>query len=226
MFGYNIGTEGTAVVTTCKMAVGAGVWGGLLVGVGVVPDDVAGGVVAGPATSIYTVCAGIAIVHTGMDALAVVFAVDIAETGVVVLVTAVVAAQTARTAAANNLDIMEVCGLGAVNCVALVATAVLGGGIEVTEHVSVVDLESIAPAGTIGGVALVVTEETIGGVGHTVNCLGPVGNVTIHGGNVIDETIVTGSIGGVVLGVAVAGSSIGTVVVAVTTGGVTCCATL
>ena len=97
------------------MTVGTGIWSGLLVGVCVVPDYVAGGVVAGPATRIYTIDTGIAGVHTGMDTLAEVSTVDVTEIAVIaMLVTAVVAAKTAGTATANNFAVVEVYGLGTV----------------------------------------------------------------------------------------------------------------
>ena len=97
------------------MAVGTGVGGGLLVGVGIVPDYVAGGVVARPATGIYAVCTGIGSVHTGMDTLAEVSTVDVTEVGVVVvLVTAIMAAKATGTATADNLTVVEVYGLGTV----------------------------------------------------------------------------------------------------------------
>ena len=78
VFGYYIGTKGTAVVAAGKMAVGTSVRCCLFVGVGVVLDDVTCGVVAGPATGIYTVATFVGIVHTGMNTKAEVGSVDVA----------------------------------------------------------------------------------------------------------------------------------------------------
>ena len=75
------------------MTVGTCIWSGFLVGMGVVLDYITSGVVAGPATRIYTIDTGIAGVHTGMDTLAEVSTVDVTEIAVIaMLVTAVVAA--------------------------------------------------------------------------------------------------------------------------------------
>ena len=145
------------------MTVWAGVWSGLFVGVGVVLDDIACGVVAGPATGVDAVCAGIGTVHAGMDTKAIVGSVDVTEivavaVCVVVLGTAVMAAKTTRATATDDLDVVEIFGLFTVYCMALVATAVLGGSVEITEHVCVVDLRGTAPAGADGADGLVVAE--------------------------------------------------------------------
>ena len=110
------------------MTVRTGIWRGFLVGVCVVPDGISGGVVAGPATRIYTIDTGIGSVHTGMDTLAEVSTVNVTEIAVIaMLVTAVVAAKATGTATADNFAVVEVFGLGTVYCVALVATAVETG---------------------------------------------------------------------------------------------------